>query len=227
MLVEARRCTSGSAWRPRKLDRGTEAAIGAEFRHHLAVRGMIGGHRFIDIEYRAGRQADSQHAAGQLVPIFICKARAQRLRQRIPIEKARRVGREPRITCQFHDAEKLAELSKGGIVAGGNEDLAVRVWNLEYGARLGCGLPVAFGRFPLRKKFAACGCSNAIPQSCSVMSQNCPRPDFSRSCSAIRIAMVEKRPVAMSTIGLPSRVGPLVSVPLIDISPTIAWRIAS
>src|SRR5690242_20427173 len=51
MLVEARRCTSGSARRPRKLDRGTEAAIGAEFRDHLAVRGMVGGHRLIDIEH--------------------------------------------------------------------------------------------------------------------------------------------------------------------------------
>src|SRR6516165_2598762 len=184
----------------------------------------LSGDRLIDIEHRPGRQADRQNAAGQLVPIFICKARAQRLRQRIPIDKARGVGREPRIACQFRHAEKLAELSKGGVVAGGNEDLACP--GLEFGIRCEIGMRVT-GRFRPRKKFAACGCSSAIPQSCSVMSQNCPRPDFSRSCSAIRIAMVEKRPVAMSTIGLPSRVGPLVSVPLIDISPTIACRIAS
>jgi len=84
-----------------------------------AVRGMVGGHRLIDIEHRPGRQADSQHA--QLVPIFICKARAQRRRQRIPIDKARGIGREPRIACQFRHTEKLAELSKGGVVAGGNK----------------------------------------------------------------------------------------------------------
>jgi hypothetical protein len=53
-------------------------------------------------------------------------------------------------------------------------------------------LTMPFGRLPLRKKLAACGCNNAMPQSCSVMSQNCPLPDFSRSCSATRIAIAEK-----------------------------------
>src|SRR6266403_3393464 len=105
---------------------------------------------------------------------------------------------------------------KAGSLPAATKISQVRVWNLEYGTRFGCGLPVAFGRLALRKKLAACGCNNAMPQSCSVMSQNCPLPDFSRSCSAIRIAIAEKRPVAISTIGVPSRVGPLVSVPLID-----------
>ena len=47
-------------------------------------------------------------------------------------------------------------------------------------------------RVAKEQKLAACGCNNAMPQSCSVMSQNCPLPDFSRSCSAIRIAIAEK-----------------------------------
>ena len=100
----------------------------------------LSGDRLIDIEHRPGRQADRQNAAGQLVPIFICKARAQRLRQRIPIDKARGVGREPRIACQFRHAEKLAELSKGGVVAGGNEDLACP--GLEFGIRCEIGMRV-------------------------------------------------------------------------------------
>jgi hypothetical protein len=66
-----------------------------------------------------------------------------------------------------------------------------------------------------------------MPQSWSVMSQNCPCPLRSRSCKAIRMAMAAKRPVAMSTIGLPSRVGPLSSVPLMDISPVMACNTAS
>jgi hypothetical protein len=54
VLVEVRRRTSGAARRPRKLDRGAKAAVGAEFGHHPPMRGMVGSHRLIDIEYRPG-----------------------------------------------------------------------------------------------------------------------------------------------------------------------------
>ena len=39
--------------------------------------------------------------------------------------------------------------------------------------------------------------------------------------------MQEYSPVAMSTIGVPIRSGPVVASPLMDISPTIAWITAS
>src|SRR5579864_8875154 len=42
MLVEAWRRASGATRRARQFDRRTEAPIGAEFRHHLAMRGMVG-----------------------------------------------------------------------------------------------------------------------------------------------------------------------------------------
>jgi hypothetical protein len=99
------------------------------------------------MEHGPGRQADSQHATGQLMPIFICKARVQRLGQRIPIDEARGVGREPRIACQFHHTEKLTELSEGGVVAGGNEDLAGP--GLEFGIRCEIGMRVAGRLRPL------------------------------------------------------------------------------
>jgi hypothetical protein len=36
---------------------------------------MVACYCLIDVEHRPGGQADSQHVAGQLMPIFTCKAR--------------------------------------------------------------------------------------------------------------------------------------------------------
>ena len=95
MLVEARRCASGSARRPRKLDRGTEAAIGAEFRHHLAVRGMVGGHRLIDIEHRPRRQAEiASMRRANSCPSSSAK-RVRKVSVRRPPDRADAKGRKP------------------------------------------------------------------------------------------------------------------------------------
>ena len=149
---------------------------------------MVACYCLIDVEHRPGGQADSQHAAGQLMPIFTCKALVQYLGERIAIDEARGVGREPRITCQLRYAKELTELPESGVISGGDEDLA------------GSGLELGIGN-EIRVRVAG--------------------------RSAIRMAIAEKRPVAISTIGVPRRVAPLVSVPLIDISPTIACSTAS
>src|SRR5580704_13678555 len=88
MLVEARRRTSGATGRPRQLYRGAEASIGTDFRYHIPVLGMIGGHRLVDIEHRPSAQSSRQHAASQLIPVLIGEARVQFFGQRILMDEA-------------------------------------------------------------------------------------------------------------------------------------------
>src|SRR5437764_606474 len=49
----------------------------------------------------------------------------------------------------------------------------------------------------------------ARPVSYSVVSRNCPTPDFCRSDSAIRMPIAAYSPVEMSTSGTPMRIGRL------------------
>ena len=52
-------------------------------------------------------------------------------------------------------------------------------------------LPVSFGALPDWKKFGACGCCMATPQSNRLTSTYWPLPERARSCSAARMPMAE------------------------------------
>ncbi len=72
-----------------------------------------------------------------------------------------------------------------------------------------------------------CGCIKATALSNSVMSMNWPRPDRWRSMTAMSRAMAVYRPVPMSTMAMPRRVGPDSGSPLTLNMPLIACTMAS
>src|SRR5215831_15251654 len=131
MLVEARWRASGAAWRPRQLNRGVQASITTEFRHHMPVRGMIGAHRLVDIEHRPSGQSSREHAAGQLIRVLIGEARGQFFGQRVPMADAGAVSCEPGIAAISSMSSNSQNFRKAGSLPAATKISQVRVWNLE------------------------------------------------------------------------------------------------
>jgi hypothetical protein len=58
------------------------------------------------------------------MPVLVGEARIQYLGQRVTIDDAGAVSCKPGIAGNLRHAEQFAEFSEGGVVAGGDEDLA-------------------------------------------------------------------------------------------------------
>ena len=112
---------------------------------------MGAAERLVDVQHRAGGQAEAQEAVAQGMPVLVPERAFQLGPQRVAVGQAVAVAGETRVAGQLRLADRGAQLAELPVVAACDEDLARRRLEFLVGCQIRVGLPVACGRRPLRK----------------------------------------------------------------------------
>ena len=177
------------------------------------MRGVRRGGRLVDRQHRAGRHAVADQPQRQFVAVLLGERRRQHLGQRHAVDVALAVVGEARIVGQLRPAEHFAQLAELPVVAAGDEDVA------------GPGRELVVGR-EVRMRIAGAGRALAVQEvvrrlrmqqrHAAVVQRHVDELALARtSCARAAPSGCRSqayRPVAMSTIGVPRRIGPVVGV---------------